>query len=482
VREEIEALAEKQPYITLEKYFEVYGKHIEFDETKALLLSRYFHDLGVFLHFQDDMLLKRTVILQNEWATDAVFRILDDEEVKKKLGRFHEKDCGRLWKDSAYARMHPELLALMRNFELCYEVRDSDPPTWLAPQLLPPTKPTELGEWAKAEDLVLRYKYEFLPKGMISRLMVRLHRFVKDPEKAWVTGLLFGHEKTAAMAEILPSGNEIELRARGPEHKALLSVIAADLDALNESFKGLRDKVDKRIPCNCKVCVPEPTPWFFSQKDLVRRKEHGRRKVECGRSYEEVDVMELLDGIKMEKAPAWAKEDSGGKAEAGASPRTIRIFLASSSELREDRDEFDSHFRRENDRLIEQGLYLKILRWEYFLDAVSHTRLQDEYNKSIRDCDIFVCLFFTKTGKFTEEEFDVAFKKFKENDRPQIFTFFKKGSVEIDSLSGDDVKSLRAFQKKLTDLGHFWTSYKNVEDLKLRFLDQMERLKELRRF
>ncbi|MDQ2944389.1 MAG: hypothetical protein M3Y27_00315, partial [Acidobacteriota bacterium] len=40
------------------------------------------HDLGVFLHFQDDDLLARTVLLQNQWATAAVFQILDDETVR----------------------------------------------------------------------------------------------------------------------------------------------------------------------------------------------------------------------------------------------------------------------------------------------------------------------------------------------------------------------------------------------------------------
>lgn len=470
VREEIEAVAGKTAHIPVEKYFEVYCKYIEMDERKALLLSRYFHDLGVFLHFQDDDLLKRTVILQNEWATDAVFRILDDEEVKKKRGRFDKGDCARLWRDSAYARMHPELLALMKNFELCYEVRDSDPATWLAPQLLAPTKPAGLENWAKAEDLVQRYKYEFLPKGIISRLTVRLHRFVKDPEEAWVTGVLFEYGSTTALVEVLPSGNEIELRARGPEHKALLSVIAADLDALNASFNGLRDKVDKRIPCNCNTCAEQATPWFYSQKELVRRKEHRRVKVECGRSYDEVDVMELLDGIKVEKAPAWAKED--------VAARTLRIFLASSAELREDRDEFDAYFRRQNDQLINQGIYLQIVRWEYFLDAMSETRLQDEYNKEIRDCDIFVCLLFTKAGRFTEEEFNVAFKKFKDTGKPRIFTFFKEGSVNIRSLSASGLQSLEVFQKKLGDLGHFYTRYEDASDLKLQFRDQLERLME----
>ncbi len=217
VRSDIEQLAEKEPYVPVERYFEIYRNHIEFDEKKALQLSQYLHDLGVFLHFQDDALLKRIVILQNEWATEAVFRVLDDENVKKALGRFTHEDCERLWNDPAHARMHPELLALMQNFELCYKLPDIKPATWLVPQLLPPAKPKELAEWSKPEDLVLRYKYDFLPNGMVSRLTVRLHRFVRNPEMAWVTGVLFERETTAVLGQILEKGNEIELRARGPE-------------------------------------------------------------------------------------------------------------------------------------------------------------------------------------------------------------------------------------------------------------------------
>ncbi len=73
---------------------------------------------------------------------------------------------------------------------------------------------------------------------------------------------------------------------------------------------------------------------------------------------------------------------------------------------------------------------MKIVRWENFLDAMSETRLQDEYNKAIRECDIFVSLFFTKTGKFTDEEFDVAHRQFKDTKKPLIYTFFKKAAVD----------------------------------------------------
>jgi internalin A len=80
VRADIEARASEVPYITQQEYFDIYSRHMEFDRSKALHLSRYLHDLGVFLHLQDDPLLARTVILQNAWATEAVFRILDDED------------------------------------------------------------------------------------------------------------------------------------------------------------------------------------------------------------------------------------------------------------------------------------------------------------------------------------------------------------------------------------------------------------------
>ena len=302
---------------------------------------------------------------------------------------------------------------------------------------------------------------------MISRLTVRLHRFVRNPEMAWVTGVLFERDRTQVLVELLPRGSEIELRARGPEHKALLSVVSADLDALNESFEGLREKVDKRIPCNCKLCSAAAEPQFFAQKELLRRKEYNRLEVECPLSFEHVNVLALLDGIRMDKLPVWAKEEQPGR---------IRIFLASSAELREDRDAFDLYLRQRNDRLLEKKRYLEIVRWENFLDAMSETRLQDDSNKAIRGCDIFVCLFFTKTGKFTAEEFDVAHRQFQDSGKPRIYTYFKNADIKTGSARKGDLNSLWDFQKKLNELGHFHTTYDNIEHLKRHFGDQLDKM------
>jgi Leucine-rich repeat (LRR) protein len=400
IHSEIEELAEKRPYLSHEEYFALYAKHLEPNREKALFLSRYLHDLGVFLHFQDDLRLRKTVVIQNRWATEGVFRILDDEEVKRRSGHFTLKDCARLWADSAYADMHPELLTLMEKFELCYKFADSQDETWLAPQLLNPSTPAYVQDWNTPEDLVLSYRYEFLPRGLVSRLMVRMHRFVANPELCWANGALFEYEQSVLLARSENSGDAISLRARGKESKALLSVIATALDALNDSFQGLRGKVGKWVPCTCGQCRRSTNPELFEQQHLLQRKRDNRLEIECRKSYEMVPVLELLDGLRLEQLPSWAKDrqtevllSEPAKADPNVRPaasREIRIFLASSKELSADRDEFDLYFRQQNDGLRARGIYLKIVRWENFLNAMSETRLQDEYNNEIQRADIFV--------------------------------------------------------------------------------------------
>jgi hypothetical protein len=272
--------------------------------------------------------------------------------------------------------------------------------------------------------------------------------------------------ETRVLVQGTPRGDEVVLRARGPERKALLGVIASDLDALHASFSGLAGKVTKRVPCICDQCRASEGPEFYDEAQLLRRKEHGKQEIECPRSYDYVSVLELLDGLRLERRPHWAKEPARQR---------LKIFLASSEELREIRDEFELYFRRQNDS--SPGPYLEIVRWENFLDAMSKTRMQDEYNIAVRACDVFVCLFRTRTGTFTEEEFDNAHDAFLKKGRPHIFTFFQDADVStVDETKRSDLRSLWAFQDKLRRLGHYFTVFKNSEELTLKFRDQLDRL------
>lgn len=155
---------------------------------------------------------------------------------------------------------------------------------------------------------------------------------------------------------------------------------------------------------------------------------------------------------------------------------TKKIFLASSSELKEDREKFEIFINRKNNDWVDRGVFLKLVVWEDFLDALSKSRLQDEYNKAIRGCDVFVMLFCTKVGRYTEEEFETAFKQFKATDKPFIYTYFKDTNISTGSANQEDLMSLRAFQAKLKALGHFKTVYKNIEELQLHFYRQLDKL------
>jgi internalin A len=170
------------------------------------------------------------------------------------LGRFDFPTAKAIWKDSTYAGKYKELLALMLKFELCYELQDVQPQTWLAPGLLHVSKPDALADWPQLGDLVLRYEYEFMPKGLVNRLTVRMHRYVRQPALAWRNGVFFEHEGAELLVEVSSKGNEVVLRARGQMKKELLVVIAAELDALNAGYKGLEEKVKKWVPCNCHKC------------------------------------------------------------------------------------------------------------------------------------------------------------------------------------------------------------------------------------
>ncbi len=489
IRQKLENLRIKQPYISQSDYFRLYESYLPNDQTKALLLSQYFHDLGIFLHFQDDSLLSQTVILQNDWVTEAVSKLLDDETVQLRNGCFDRESCQRVWAGSIYSGKHAELLALMERFELSYKLRDKQLDTWLFPQLLSLSIPKVFKEWARVDDFVLTYHYDFLPQDMIIRLIARMHRFVLQPDHCWAAGALFERGDTQLLASLAsPSGQEIELRARGPERKALLSVISSDLDALNATFEGLRDKVRKLVPCICSCCRQYTNPDRYDEPLLLKYRQDGQRTIQCRKSYETVSVLELLDGLKLEALSAWANpapkglpgtEDRPAAAAAGsgsAAPRTIKIFLASSSELREERDAFDLHFRQANDRWLQKGIYLKILRWETFLDAMSETRLQDEYNERVKESDIFVSLFKTKTGKYTEEEFEVAHTAFKNYGKPQIYTYIMQTNITNDKQMRQNLTSLWKFLDKLSDLGHYYTEYTNIKDLLLQFQAQLEQL------
>ena len=73
--------------------------------------------------------------------------------------------------------------------------------------------------------------------------------------------------------------------------------------------------------------------------------------------------------------------------------KTINIFLASSSELINDRNAFGNLVRRLDNIFEKRSRRIKLYEWEDDDDSIKFRRKQDIYNERINHSDIFIALF-----------------------------------------------------------------------------------------
>lgn len=150
--------------------------------------------------------------------------------------------------------------------------------------------------------------------------------------------------------------------------------------------------------------------------------------------------------------------------------KKIKIFLASSKELKEDRNLFEIEIYRKCKAWFDKEIFLHLDIWEDMSARMSVTGSQSEYNKYVQSTDLFVFLAYNKVGMYTEEEFEKAFGAFRSDKKPFIFTYFK----ETDNAD----ESLARFKEKLRGLGHYYSPYKDCNDLWNQFNKELERLEE----
>ncbi|NEP15532.1 MAG: TIR domain-containing protein [Leptolyngbya sp. SIO4C1] len=296
VRNALENYAQSCDYISVEEYFELCRLSGFTDEDRMLQVSRYLHDLGVCLHFQTDRLLKRTVILKPEWGTNAVYKVLDNAEVRHNLGRFSDDDLENIWSDSQYKNMQPELLKLMMQFELCYEIPGRNG-HYIAPQLLQKEQLDYEDAWSNADCLILRYHYEFKPKAIFPRLIVAMHEQIEQQQLVWKHGVILtnGWARAEVIEEDRYYKSEIRIRALGSQKKRLLFVIAHELEKINATYEKLQ--YDTLIPCNCETCKGSQTPTVYPLEKLQRFLRDRQYEIFCDKSYKMVQVRRLIDNV-----------------------------------------------------------------------------------------------------------------------------------------------------------------------------------------
>lgn len=453
----------EQNYISLGEYLTLCQDNGISNRQDKLQLSTYLHDLGMCLHFQDkeDSLLFKIIILNPEWVANAIYQVLDNKQVINNLGRFTINDLNNIWSDLLYTFKKAELLELMMRFRICYRISESND-NYIAPLLLTETKPQY--NWDEIDNLILHYTYEFMPKGIISQFIVAMHQYIDQQQHVWRNGVVIHKDDTSAEVVEYYNKREIKIRVAGKLKRDLMNQVTYELDQINASFNSLI--YEKLVPCNCQTCSTNSNPHFYNFKIITKMIHNRKLTIQCPISYQMVNVLSLIDDLIVRQNNLEIKPKQH------QTLKIIKIFLSSSSELLNDRSEFEIFINRKNKEYIKQGVFLELVLWEDFIDAMSATRLQDEYNKVVTDCDIFVSLFHTKVGKYTEEEFLKALQTFKYRNRPLIYTYFKDAKININQIS-PNILNLLNFKEKLRDLGHFSNNYFDINDLKYKFSEQL---------
>ncbi|MGC1527402.1 MAG: COR domain-containing protein, partial [Phormidesmis sp.] len=292
VRAALENYSQNCNTITVEQYCDICRQNGFKDKQQMLFLSSYLHDLGVCLHFQDDKLLKRTVILKPEWATTAVYKVADSDTVRNNKGRFTEADTAKIWSDSEYSDLRDELLQLMMRFKLAYEL-PNQPGNYIAPQLLPVSKPQY--DWDPTDNLILRYTYDFMPKGILTRFIVEIHARIEDQDHVWKNGVVLADNW--AKAEVIENypQKEIFVRISGSNKKPLLEQIRYELWKIHESYERLQ--YQELIPCNCQQCKGSETPESYAHELLMHYISNHEYEIKCHRSFKQIDVRRLISDI-----------------------------------------------------------------------------------------------------------------------------------------------------------------------------------------
>lgn len=314
VRDDLEDM-KKEDHISLDDYFGICERHDIKNEDDALYLADYLHALGTIIHFKDDEILRDLVILNPNWVVDALYTALSDEKIQHDNGYFTRDWIFDLWRNpskegkTAYSPDEcRQLLSLMskEKFELCYELEETG--SFISPQLLSKSPPDYDIDFRGSLDF--RFRYSFMPEGIISRLIVRLNHLINKQDGrqlVWRFGVIFSREY--CLAEVIQTRfsseghRELCVRVTGSDYrkKELLTIISYEIESIHrKSFQHINYEV--LIPCNSDICTESNNPKFFTLNELNKLVGYGDSEIRCTQCGKMINIYARVAGMVPDEA------------------------------------------------------------------------------------------------------------------------------------------------------------------------------------
>jgi len=286
----------EQDYIPYDAYQLVCVDAGATSERDQRTLVSFLHDLGIVLNYRDDPRLEETNILNPEWVTSAVYRILNNQAL------FHSKGvlkCSQLG-DILDPRQYPShkynfIIGIMRKFELCFPIDDFDGESYLIPDLLQKEEPYV--KWPRPEDcLLFQYDYHVLPSSVISRFIVRMHDCIGH-NTYWRTGVVLAYQGNEALVRADLEERKVTISVTGHEHtrREFLAIIRSNFDHIHRTIPRIEARAQVPIPGHPDIAVDY-------QHLLTLEQLRQETFVPSGLS-ELTNIKRLLDGVDAGRSP-----------------------------------------------------------------------------------------------------------------------------------------------------------------------------------
>lgn len=146
----------------------------------------------------------------------------------------------------------------------------------------------------------------------------------------------------------------------------------------------------------------------------------------------------------------------------GTNITTVKIFVASGSDLAEERKELIQIFYELGK--LHPHLKLDVKKWENDLESGSYQedRIQDAIIPILDDSQIVIALFYSRIGKFTLEEYKNAIRK-----KKKVFLYFKK---RFSTEKSDELKKYKKvvdFREELEEENKsLFKTYENIDQFR----------------
>lgn len=243
---------QKRPYITMQDFVSVCkSKNVALGTEKSLL--NHLNFIGT-VRYLDEANLRGFHILNPEWLSDGIYRIITNHAFRnKKLGKVTKSDIVDILTsdtDSSFTYQDDEIdyiITMMVHFRVAY-IDDARRYIYL-PDLFPDDIPSSVQVKSfKSNSLHYYFAYtKEIPSYVISRIIVRLFSQVRNNDY-WNKGIIVANtENPLNPCEALVEQNDrvIDMWIKGKDIPGFFAVIREALrSAHEESFTGYKEMID----------------------------------------------------------------------------------------------------------------------------------------------------------------------------------------------------------------------------------------------